>query len=373
MPSDSMARTNSRPMSASKTWSETTAFPIRTGGPSGTAAMVTPTKRKDSSGARVWRKRLPKRGHEVFLEDHLDGVRDRLEKPEHPQPQDLGPVGPDPVLDDGALLALDPGQVQGEDEEPDQEDDHLDQDDEELAHRTPSAATNPSSPRRPRSDRIRQLAADVETGCLDGRERLLPSALAEEAPRFLEDRGRGEDEIHERLEPRRLGRDQDLERDGGQEGLLLPQSRRPGRVRGQDDGQSGAPQGLLEPGRAVEAEPVRPPLVGRAVRPEQQPFGLPVRRIEEGEAAPRRASPGRAGRRATDPRSSGASSAGPPADPRPRLPPRPRMRFGQKSDGLLPGHGVRAAPFRRSRAPESRVDGPCPASRIGRGRRSNTR
>jgi hypothetical protein len=54
-------------MSASKTWRDTRTFPILIGGPSGTAAMVTPTKRKDRSGARVWRKRLPNRGTKSSL------------------------------------------------------------------------------------------------------------------------------------------------------------------------------------------------------------------------------------------------------------------------------------------------------------------
>ncbi len=46
---------------------------------------------------------------DVLLGEHLDGVGQRMEQPHHPPPVDAGAVGPDSVLDDGRLLALQPG------------------------------------------------------------------------------------------------------------------------------------------------------------------------------------------------------------------------------------------------------------------------
>ncbi len=49
-------------------------------------------------------------GNEIFLGEHLDAVGDGVEQPEHGKAQDIGPVGADPVLHDGALLPFHPGQ-----------------------------------------------------------------------------------------------------------------------------------------------------------------------------------------------------------------------------------------------------------------------
>ena len=46
---------------------------------------------------------------DVLLGEHLDGVGEGMEQPHQPEAEDAGAVGPDPVLDDGRLLALDPG------------------------------------------------------------------------------------------------------------------------------------------------------------------------------------------------------------------------------------------------------------------------
>ena len=48
--------------------------------------------------------------HEVLLGQHLDRVGERMEQPEDPDAEDGGAVGADPILHDGRLLALDPGQ-----------------------------------------------------------------------------------------------------------------------------------------------------------------------------------------------------------------------------------------------------------------------
>jgi len=47
----------------------------------------------------------------ILLEDHLDGIGKRLKQAENAKLPDIGPVGPDPVLDDSALFPLQPGKV----------------------------------------------------------------------------------------------------------------------------------------------------------------------------------------------------------------------------------------------------------------------
>ena len=49
-------------------------------------------------------------GHEVLLGEHLDRVGDGMEKAYEREAQDVGAVGADAVLHDGALLAFDPAQ-----------------------------------------------------------------------------------------------------------------------------------------------------------------------------------------------------------------------------------------------------------------------
>ena len=52
----------------------------------------------------------------VLLGKHLDRVRDAVEQPQQPKPEDVGAVGTDPVLDQRRLLSfhprIQPGKVQ---------------------------------------------------------------------------------------------------------------------------------------------------------------------------------------------------------------------------------------------------------------------
>ena len=77
---------------------------------------------------------LGERRGEVLFEEHLDGVGKRLEQPEEAKAEDRGPVGPDAVLHDRALLAFDPGQKKGQEERPDEGQNDLDEDDEDIGH-----------------------------------------------------------------------------------------------------------------------------------------------------------------------------------------------------------------------------------------------
>ena len=77
---------------------------------------------------------LRERRNEILFEDHLNGIGEGLEQPEGAEAEHGSPVGPDAILDDGALLSLDPGQEEGKKHGPSQGQDDLDEDDESFRH-----------------------------------------------------------------------------------------------------------------------------------------------------------------------------------------------------------------------------------------------
>jgi hypothetical protein len=72
-------------------------------------------------------------GHEVFLGEHLDGVGERMQQAEDADAEDRGAVGADPVLHDGGLLSLHPGQEPAEVEHHEHDEGHGDGGGDEVA------------------------------------------------------------------------------------------------------------------------------------------------------------------------------------------------------------------------------------------------
>ena len=77
--------------------------------PNGIAAKAASAKKTEKKGASVWRALSAPAGTMILLGEHLDGVGERMEQPHHPPAENAGAVGADPVLNDGRLLALQPG------------------------------------------------------------------------------------------------------------------------------------------------------------------------------------------------------------------------------------------------------------------------
>ena len=78
---------------------------------------------------------------DVFLGEHLDGVGKGMEQPHQPEPEDAGAVGPDSVLDDRRLLALDPGVQPGKVQHPKKHEQGQDQLDCQIRHGAGAPAT----------------------------------------------------------------------------------------------------------------------------------------------------------------------------------------------------------------------------------------
>ena len=75
-----------------------------------------------------------KTGREIFLEKHLDRVREGLKKSEDANTEEIRPVGPDPVLHHRAFFPLRPGQIERQDKKPDQCGRNFNQKDREFTH-----------------------------------------------------------------------------------------------------------------------------------------------------------------------------------------------------------------------------------------------
>jgi hypothetical protein len=68
-------------------------------------------REEDGDERRQAEERLVRpRGAEVFLREHLQRVRERVEEPERANAEDRRAIGPDTVLHDRRLLALDPAE-----------------------------------------------------------------------------------------------------------------------------------------------------------------------------------------------------------------------------------------------------------------------
>ena len=52
--------------------------------------------------------------NEIFLGKHFQGVRNGMKQAEDGKAQNVGPIGANPVLHDGALFAFHPGENRGE-------------------------------------------------------------------------------------------------------------------------------------------------------------------------------------------------------------------------------------------------------------------
>ena len=59
---------------------------------------------------------------DVFLREHLHGIGEGMEQPHQAEAEDAGAVGADAVLNDGRLLALDPGMQPGQVQDTEEDD-----------------------------------------------------------------------------------------------------------------------------------------------------------------------------------------------------------------------------------------------------------
>ena len=73
-------------------------------------------------------------GNDILLGEHLDGVRKGMKEAHQPPSQNAGAVGPDPVLDDRRLFALQPGMQRREVQHPEEQEDRQSQLDAQVNH-----------------------------------------------------------------------------------------------------------------------------------------------------------------------------------------------------------------------------------------------
>ena len=121
-----MASTSRMPIGGSATWSSKVWLPSRMMPPTGTTAKVTKAGTTERYGRQLEGEGVRLVGEQVFLEDQLGAVGQRLQQAPGP-----GPVGPDAALHVRDHLALEPDHHGRGHQQHDEGDQHLDDDDEQ--------------------------------------------------------------------------------------------------------------------------------------------------------------------------------------------------------------------------------------------------